>query len=155
MCFVLAKLLQKYDRSCHKNLIPVDVFFLKKVFGLAVWQPYFIWRWAVLFKFVGELISVSKIVQRRASFPPKSTIRYKVLWHSVIEAPYTEAWDGFVMHLIIYILLGRLSAEEARGICCVNQLSPRLFLFSGGRKHTVSPVFLPAGSHMLTKAPLW
>lgn len=41
-----------------------------------------------------------------------------------------------------------------RGICWVNQLSPNLFLFSGGRKHTVCSVFLPAGSDMLTKGAI-
>lgn len=84
-----------------------------------------------------SLISVSKIVQTHAGYLPKSMIRcgFNVLFFDlVMEVPYTVAWYVFLMHLIIYTLLGHLSAEASRGICWVNQLSPAswLVLFSGG-----------------------
>lgn len=116
-----SKLLRKYDRSCHKNLIPH-------------WCSHLSWRClalpslAVVFHLAFEekrrsLISVCRIVQRHASFPSKVNDMlwgFAVFWCAVIEAPYTVPWDGFVMHLIIYILLGRLSAKGPRGICWVN-----------------------------------
>lgn len=59
---------------------------------------------------------------------------------------YTVVGEGFVMHLIIYVLPGRVSTKDPGGICWLNYVS-----FQWRQK---TQWLLPAVSDMLTKGAI-
>lgn len=156
MCFVLAKLLQNLIDHVIKTSSPLMLPFFKKVFGLAVWQSYFIWRWAVLFKFVGEkkLDFCKQNSAETCKFPSKVNYTPRVF----LQCAFSD-WGtihsslGWFCNAFNYLYSSRslVRKRAQRHLLGESTLSP---LFSGGRKHTVCPAFLPAGSDLLTKGAI-
>lgn len=167
-CLTVAKSPQNMIDHVIKTSSPLMQLFFKKVSGLVVWHTYFIWRWAVLFKFVGEERKNKKNAAfckqssaETCNFPPRSQ------WYTTgfpLKCCFLTFSDRGTIHssflwfcnVFNYLYSSRslVRKRAQRGICLVNQLSPNLFLSSGSRKHTVCTVFLPSGTDMLTGSDL-
>lgn len=119
--------------SCCENMIDhviktsslIDAaIFHEGVWPCRLWQSYFIWRLKKKKKKKKKLDFCLQNSAETCKFPLQSQ------WYAMgfccflmcrdWGTIHTVPWDGFVMHLIIYILLGRLSAKGPRGICWVN-----------------------------------